>query len=361
MCNTRRSHSRQLSQFFPTCGSLAILRLTPGKGLLTLSNLSLNRSDPGPELIDFHPPHSDMSTDVRDGLSQDKKALLPKYFYDETGSHLFEDITRLPEYYLTRTEDAIMDRYLPEMAEWIGPKATVVEFGSGTGEKIRRVLKHLDSPVACVPVEISRAHLLNSAQGLATDFPNLKVVAVCADFTQPFDFPPISGAIRRLVFFPGSTIGNFARDEAIDLLKVMHKVAGEDGGLLIGADLVKDASTLEAAYNDSQGVTAEFNLNLLRRINHELAADFDLDAFRHKAIYNEQAGRIEMYLVSLKAQQVHIGDLEFRFEEGERILTEYAHKYELDAFSEMVAAAGFKVEQVWTDPNQLFSVQYLTT
>jgi L-histidine N-alpha-methyltransferase len=302
-----------------------------------------------------------MRADVLDGLFLNQKTLLPKYFYDEPGSHLFDDITRLPEYYLTRTEDAIMDTYLPEMAEWVGPKATIVEFGSGSGEKIRRLLKHLDKPAACVPVEISRAHLVKSAQDLATEYPKLKVVAVCADFTQPFDFPPISGAVRRLVFFPGSTIGNFARDAAISLLKVMHKVAGENGGLLIGADLVKDSSILESAYNDSQGITAKFNLNLLRRINNELAANFDLDAFAHKATYNEQASRIEMYLVSQKAQQVHIGGHEFSFEEGERILTEYAHKYELDAFSEMVAAAGFKVEQVWTDPNQHFSVQYLTT
>jgi dimethylhistidine N-methyltransferase len=313
-----------------------------------------------PELIDFHPPRGDMQADVIAGLSKSQKQLLPKYFYDERGSHLFDDITRLPEYYLTRTENAIMKTNLHEMARLVGPKATVVEFGSGSGEKIRRLLKHLDSPAACVPVEISRSHLLHSARELTLDYPNLEIVAVCADFTQPFDFPPISGAARRLVFFPGSTIGNFPRDEAIELLKVMHQVAGENGCVLIGADLAKDTETLEAAYNDSQGVTAEFNLNLLRRINDELNADFVLGRFRHQAIYNPEAGRIEMYLISEQKQEVRIGGQLFRFAKGERMLTEYAHKYELSTFTEMVAEAGFTVERVWTDEHDQFSVQYLS-
>ena len=314
-----------------------------------------------PELIDFHPPHADMHADVISGLSKIQKALPPKYFYDERGSHLFDDITLLPEYYITRTEDAIMEESLHEMAQLIGPKVTVVEFGSGSGEKIRRLLNHLESPVACVPVEISHTHLKHSAKALAAEFPQLEVVAVCADFTQPFDFPPIAGAVRRLVFFPGSTIGNFSRDEAVELLKVMHQVAGENGCALIGADLVKDTETLEAAYNDEDGVTAEFNLNLLRRINRELEADFVLNDFEHQAIYNEQAGRIEMYLISQEEQTLHIGEHSFHFSEGERILTEYAHKYELTAFAEMVAEAGFKVEKIWTDEDDLFSVQYLST
>jgi dimethylhistidine N-methyltransferase len=245
------------------------------------------------------------------------------------------------------------------MAEMIGPRATVIEFGSGSGIKIRRLLKHLDTPVACVPVEISRAHLLASARGLAADFPQLQVVAVCADFTKTFELPRLPGAVRRLVFFPGSTIGNFPPDEAIALLKVMHQVAGEDGALLIGADLVKDTPTLEAAYDDSQGVTAAFNLNLLKRINLELGADFDLDAFRHQAVYNIAASRIEMYLVSQCAQEVHIDGNRIAFSRGERILTEYAYKYQLDSFAEMVAGAGFKVEKAWTDPQGKFSVQYL--
>jgi dimethylhistidine N-methyltransferase len=312
-----------------------------------------------PRLVDFHPPRADMRADVLEGLSRSQKELSPKYFYDERGSHLFEDITRLPEYYLTRTEDSIMEAYLPDMARLIGPGVAVVEFGSGTGEKIRRLLKHLDAPVASVPVEISRNHLLASAHSLAADHPELEVVAVCADFTRPFELPPITGARRRLVFFPGSTIGNFPPDEAVNLLKVMRQVAGDNGGLLIGADLAKDKATLEAAYNDSQGVTAAFNLNLLHRINHELQADFDPDAFRHMAIYNERAGRIEMYLVSQVTQVAHINGHSFAFTRDEHILTEYAYKYELQSFAEMVASAGFKTERVWTDEQDHFSVQYL--
>jgi dimethylhistidine N-methyltransferase len=322
---------------------------------------SHNAPPPRPRLVDFHPPRADMRVDVLAGLSRAQKELSPKYFYDERGSHLFEDITRLPEYYLTRTENRIMEAFLPEMAQRIGPGAAVVEFGSGTGEKIRRLLKHLYRPVACVPVEISRNHLLASAQSLAEDHPALQVIAVCADFTRPFELPPISGAQRNLVFFPGSTIGNFAPEEAVSLLKVMRQVAGNNGALLIGADLVKETATLEAAYNDSQGVTAAFNLNLLRRINRELGADFDLDTFEHQAVYNAPAGRIEMYLVSRRAQEVHIDGHRFGFSKGEHILTEYSHKYELEGFAEMVTSAGFKVEQVWTDPKQQFSVHYLTT
>ena len=312
-----------------------------------------------PQLIDFHPPRADMRADVLEGLSGAQKELSPKYFYDERGSHLFEDITRLPEYYLTRTEADIMQARLPEMAELIGSHAAVIEFGSGTGEKIRRLLQHLENPVAAVTVEISRNHLLASADRLASNHPELDIIAVCADFTQPFRLPAIAHAERNLVFFPGSTIGNFAPAEAVSLLEVMHQVAGEKGGLLIGVDLVKDKAILEAAYNDSQGVTAAFNLNLLRRINNELGADFVLDAFRHHAVYNEKEGRIEMYLVSQCSQQVKIDGKSLDFADGEQILTEYSHKYELDSFAEMAAVAGFKVQQVWTDPQQLFSVQYL--
>lgn len=300
-----------------------------------------------------------MRSDVMEGLALSKKQLAPKYFYDERGSHLFEEITSLPEYYLTRTETEIMLAYLPQMARLIGSHAAVIEFGSGTGEKIRRLLKHLDCPVACVPVEISRNHLLASAHSLAKDHPSLEVIAVCADFTQPFQLPPIKAARRKLVFFPGSTIGNFTPEEAIGLLRVMREVAGDTGGLLIGTDLHKDKKILEAAYNDSRGITAAFNLNLLRRINRELGADFDLDAFRHRAIYNDKDQRIEMYLVSQRRQDVHINGQTLCFHENEPILTEYSYKYDLASFSEMAAAGGFQVQQTWTDDLKLFAVQYL--
>ncbi len=312
-----------------------------------------------PQLIDFHPPRAEMRADVLKGLLQPQKEISPKYFYDAHGSHLFEEITRLPEYYLTRTEASIMDAAVGEIAHRVGPKAAVIEFGSGAGAKIRVLLEHLHEPLAFVPVEISRDHLLASAQALADDHPQLNIIAVCADFTQPFELPPIAGALRNLVFFPGSTIGNFPPEQAVRLLKVMNHAAGEGGALLIGADLVKDKRVLEAAYNDREGVTAKFNLNLLVHINRELHADFDLTDFQHKAEYNSAAQRIEMYLVSQREQIVHIGDRIIRFKQGERILTEFAYKYELDSFAKLVGRAGFKVAQVWTDPLQHFSVQYL--
>ena len=286
---------------------------------------------------------------------------MPKYFYDARGSRLFDEITRLPEYYLTRTEDSIMTASLDEIAQLLGPGATVIEFGSGSGEKIRRLLSHLNQPVACVPVEISRGHLMGLAQSLAKDHPQLEIIAVCADFTLPLTLPSIPGARRKLVFFPGSTIGNFKPDDAINLLKAMRQAAGEDGALLIGADLVKDSLKLEAAYNDSLGITAAFNLNLLHRINLELQANFHLELFRHQAVWNEQARRIEMYLVSLKKQDVQIHDQRIAFARGERILTEYAYKYELDSFAAMAEKAGLEVTQVWTDSLCQFSVQYLTS
>jgi len=312
-----------------------------------------------PRLIDYFPPRAEMRADVLNGLSREQKEISPKYFYDARGSHLFEDITQLPEYYLTRTESSIMQASVTEMARLVGPNAAVIEFGSGAGAKIRLLLDHLHKPVASVAVEISRDHLLDSAQALADDYPYLDIIAVCADFTRPFELPPIPGARRNLVFFPGSTIGNFPADEAIRLLKVMNQAAGEDGALLIGADLVKDTRMLEAAYNDSAGVTAEFNLNLLAHINRELMADFDLDSFHHQAVYNEAAGRIEMYLISQREQTVHIGDQRINFSSGERILTEYAYKYSLSGFADLAASAEFRVVKAWSDPQYHFSVQYL--
>ena len=312
-----------------------------------------------PQLIDYFPPRAEMQADILNGLFRPQKEISPKYFYDARGSQLFDDITQLPEYYLTRTERGIMEASIADMARRIGPNAAVIEFGSGSGNKIRLLLDELDEPVACAAVEISRDHLLDATQSLASDYPQLQTIAVCADFTRPFELPPIRGARRNLVFFPCSTIGNFPPEEAVSLLRVMNHAAGENGALLIGADLVKDPSVLEAAYNDSAGVTADFNLNLLAHINRELQADFRLDRFRHLAVYNNEVQRIEMYLVSQVEQRVHIGGERIRIECGERILTEYAYKYELESFSRLAPRAGFRVEQVWTDPLQHFSVQYL--
>jgi dimethylhistidine N-methyltransferase len=298
---------------------------------------------------------------VLEGLRRAEKSISPMYFYDAAGSALFDAITGLPEYYPTRAELAIMDAHLDEMAELAGPGVSVIEFGAGSGLKTRRLLAGLEDPIAYVPVEISRDFLLESAESIADAFPALEVLPVCADFTRPFQLPqPDRMPLRNLVYFPGSTIGNFTRGEACDLLQVMHTEAAAGGALLIGVDLRKDRRTLERAYNDAAGVTAEFNLNLLARMNRELGADFDPSRFGHEATWNEAAGRIEMRLVSRADQCVNVAGETVHFEAGEAILTEYSHKYELDEFADLAAGAGFAVARVWTDPDRLFSVQFLT-
>lgn len=311
-------------------------------------------------LLDLHPPVADFREDVLQGLRRERKSLSPKYFYDARGSRLFDEITALPEYYPTRTELAIMDAHLPEMAGLAGPEVSVIEFGAGSGLKTRRLLAALHDPVSYVPVEISRDHLLEAARAIAGEFPAIEVLPVCADFTQPFDLPdPIRMPLRNLVYFPGSTIGNFPESQARELLAVMHTEAAAGGALLIGVDLRKDGAVLERAYNDGAGVTAEFNLNLLARINRELGADFDLSRFAHRADWNPEAGRIEMRLVSLDDQVVRVAGEPVGFAEGEAILTEYSHKYEPGEFAALAEEAGFRVERVWTDPGALFSVQFL--
>jgi dimethylhistidine N-methyltransferase len=311
-------------------------------------------------LLDLHPSAGDFARDVVEGLSLPAKALSPKYFYDARGSALFDRITELPEYYLTRTELAIMAESMGEIADAVGPDASVIEFGAGSGLKTRRLLAGLHAPVSYVPVEISRGHLLESAQGIADEFPRIEVLPVCADFTRPFDLPqPARMPIRNLVYFPGSTIGNFARPEALDLLRVMHTEAAPGGALLIGVDLRKERGILERAYDDAAGVTAAFNLNLLARINRELGADFDLGRFRHQATWNPDDGRVEMRLISLAEQTVTVAGREIRFERDEPILTEYSHKYELDEFADLAASAGFGVEEIWVDDDRLFSIQLL--
>ena len=294
------------------------------------------------------------------GLSQPQKTLSPKFFYDERGSELFDEITRLPEYYPTATELDIMRDNIDEIADLIGRKASLIEFGAGSNQKIRLLLEHLHEPAVYVPVDISRDFLQSEAEDLSVDFPHIQIIPVAADFTHPFDLPsPEIMPKRNIVYFPGSTIGNFTPGAALDLLKVMYQEAGADGGLLIGVDLRKDRETLERAYNDSKGVTAEFNLNMLRHLNREYRADFDVENFRHRADYNEAAGRIEMYLISIKDQAFSIDGRTFTMQKGERILTELSHKYSLDGFAELAGRAGFTVGKVWTDAGKKFSVQYL--
>jgi L-histidine N-alpha-methyltransferase len=295
------------------------------------------------------------------GLQQDEKMISPKYFYDERGSQLFDEITTLPEYYPTETELGIMRENIAEIAALIGPQASLIEYGSGSSRKTRVLLEHLNDQAVYVPVDISEEHLLESARQIRAEFSDLEVLPVVADFTKRFQLPdPPVMPLRNIVYFPGSTIGNFPHAVASKLLKVMYHEAGENGAMLIGVDLQKDPDIIERAYNDSAGVTAEFNLNMLRHLNREFGSDFNLDSWEHEAQYNESEGRIEIRLINETRQTVNIGGNTVVVESGEGILTEYSHKYTLEGFAEMAQGAGFKVERVWTDPNNLFSVQYCT-
>jgi dimethylhistidine N-methyltransferase len=295
------------------------------------------------------------------GLNGPVRKVSPKFFYDERGSRLFERICELPEYYLTRTELGIMRKYMAEISACCGPRVSVIEFGSGAGLKTRLLLENLPEPVAYVPVEISGSHLEAVAAEFAGEFPLIEILPTIADFTRPFPLPePKKRPVRNLVYFPGSTIGNFPPEDAVDLLRVMHQEAGPGGALLIGFDLKKDIDTLERAYNDSEGVTAEFNLNLLRRLNREFGFDFDLSGFSHRALYNETRGRIEMHLVSNVAQRVCVDGQKFDFKAGDAIVTEYSYKYDPDQFGAMLAQVGFELVQGWTDPEQRFFIHFCT-
>jgi dimethylhistidine N-methyltransferase len=297
--------------------------------------------------------------DVLHGLARPRKTLPCKYFYDEAGSRLFEEICELDEYYLTRCELEILARHGPAMADAAGAGCVLVEFGSGSGRKTRLLLDRLRRPVAYVPVDINGDQLARSAARLRPRYPGLVVAPVCADFAAPFAVPAAAGGGRRVVYFSGSTIGNFRPPEVVRLLAGMARLAGPDGALLIAVDLKKDRGVLERAYNDRQGVTSAFNLNLLCRINRELGADFDPTRFRHHAPYNERRGRVEMHLVSKAAQAVHLGGACFPFREGETICTEHSYKYGLDEFRALAARVGLAVELVWTDANGWFGVQWL--
>ena len=297
--------------------------------------------------------------EIIDGLQQPEKMISPKYFYDERGSQLFDDITHLPEYYPTETELGIMRENVEEIAQLIGPQASLIEFGSCSSRKTPVLLNGLHDLAVYVPVDISEDHLLESADKLRGEFPDLEILPVVADFTRSFQLPvPAVMPRRNIVYFPGSTIGNFTHDDALELLGVMHQEAGAGGAMLIGVDLQKDADIIERAYNDSAGVTAEFNLNMLQHLNRDYGSNFDLSAFRHDARYNKDAGRVEIRLINDRNQVVSIGNAEIEIQKGEGILTEYSHKYTLDGFAAMAAKAGFSVEKVWTDPEHLFSVQY---
>ena len=316
-------------------------------------------------LDDRHHDRDGILGDAVRGLSGHPKRLSSKYFYDARGSALFERICEQPEYYPTRVELAIMRDDIGAIASALGPNVRLVEYGSGSGLKTRLLLRQLESPVAYVPVEISRAALADSVAGLGREFPGVEMLPVCADFTRPVTLPRAARAPRRtVVYFPGSTIGNFETEDALRLLRQMRNEAGQgggalNGGVLIGVDLVKDRPALEAAYNDAAGVTAEFTLNLLERLNREIDADFDLGGFRHRARWHPLAGRIETHLVSTREQDVHFGGRTFHFGAGEATLVELSCKYTLDGFERLAARAELRVAEVWTDPARQFSVQWL--
>ena len=298
--------------------------------------------------------------DVLKGLTIYPKSLPCKYFYDARGSRLFDRITELDEYYLTRTELAIMQAHVGDMVDWLGARCLLVEYGSGSSLKTRILLDRMNDPAGYVPIDISSEHLARSVDLLQAAYPHVRMYPICADYTRSIVLPAGRfDAARVVVYFPGSTIGNFEPREIRAFLACMAKVAGPGGGLLIGVDLDKAPGVLEAAYNDAEGITAAFNKNLLDRMNAELGASFRPEAFRHEAVYEPDAGRVDMYLVSEREQTAEVGGHLVRFEEGERIHTEYSHKFTLERFADVANSAGFEVRDVWVDEQKMFSVQYL--
>nr|WP_286197694.1 L-histidine N(alpha)-methyltransferase [Variovorax boronicumulans] len=292
-------------------------------------------------------------------LSAPQRSISPKYFYDARGSQLFDAICELREYYPTRTELALLRRHAGEIAALAGREAEVVEFGAGSLRKVRLLLDALDSPAGYVPIDISGEHLEQAAAQLRADYPGLAVHPVVADYTQPLHLPVAARKSgMRLGFFPGSTIGNFDPEQALRFLRMAARVL-RGGALVLGADLVKDPAVLHAAYNDEAGVTAAFNLNLLARANRELGTDFDLSGFAHGAFYNSPRRRIEMHLVSRRAQRVQLDGQTYLWEEGETLHTENSHKFTVDSLRALATEAGFTPGPVWTDPNGLFSLHWL--
>jgi dimethylhistidine N-methyltransferase len=311
--------------------------------------------------VRFHdalPSVSDWQDEVLRGLATRPRHIAPKFFYDERGSRLFDDICRLPEYYLTRTETAILRERADDIAALAGPDCTLIELGSGASEKVRLLLDHL-RPRQYVGVDISRDFLLHATEQLARDYPWLEVHAACADFAHDLDLQLGPSAARRLAFFPGSTVGNFEPHDALAFLTRVRQLLRPDGALLIGVDLKKDPAVLHRAYNDAAGVTAAFNLNLLQRLRAELDAELDVDGFRHLAFYNAPLGRIEMHLVARGAQSIRVLGRRFHLVDGERIHTENSYKYSVEEFHALARRAGLAPLRVWTDSERLFSVHCL--
>lgn len=297
--------------------------------------------------------------DVLAGLARTPRAIPAKYLYDAQGSALFDDICELPEYYLTRTETQILTDCAGEVAARAGKDRELIEFGSGSSIKSRLLLDALN-PVAYVPIDISREHLDASAARLRGDYPHLRIEPVCADYMALQDPPPLDRSSPRLGFFPGSTIGNLEPAEATAFLRRARRLLGDEGAMVVGFDLKKDFKLLHDAYNDSAGVTAAFTLNLLRRMNRELQATFDLEGFAHEAFYNPRESRIEIYFRSLGDQTVTVAGRSVAFAAGERVHTEYSYKYDVADIEALAAGGDFRVAHVWTDPGRLFAVAYLS-
>lgn len=305
------------------------------------------------------PNSQSMLSEVLQGLRKPQKTLPSKYFYDKRGSRLFEQITQLNEYYLTRTELKIMRNNLSKMAQHVGKNVILVEPGSGSSKKTQLLLEEWTNLSGYVPVDISEQYLTNIVHNLKEKYPNLPIKPVCADYTQPFDVPVFEvNEANYVLFYPGSTIGNFHPTEAQQFLKSISQILNPNGGLLIGIDLQKDTKILEAAYNDEQGITAAFNKNILQHLNWKLSADFKPDQFNHRAFYNKKEGRIEMHLISNTEQMVTIDGTKFYFKKEESIHTENSYKYTLDTFRKLVNP-WFSVQNVWMDDNNYFSIQYL--
>ena len=298
--------------------------------------------------------------EIKHGLSQKQKQLPCKLLYNREGSVLFDKICELEEYYPTRTENDIMEKYVGEMAEYIGEGTLLIEYGSGSSVKIRSLLNVLKNLVGYVPIDISKDHLEQSVNILKDIYPQIHIFPVWADYTKSFFLPKIDDVKKRVVYFPGSTIGNFHPQEAIEFLSKMSQVCKKNGGVLIGVDLKKQHSLLNAAYDDKQGITAEFNKNILNHLNYLFDADIDLNLFDHKAFFNQGKSRVEMHLVCMEDLSFNVDGKYISMEEGETIWTESSYKYTLDEFESLSRQAGLQVEKVWTDENSYFSVQYLS-
>lgn len=300
-----------------------------------------------------------MLKEVLHGLSQPQKVLPSKYFYDHDGSELFHQITLLDEYYPTRTEMQIMEDNIDEIVETLGRQVLLIEPGSGNSTKTRLLLNNLKKLSGYMPLDISAEFLFKSADQLQEEYPKLAIIPLQVDYTHPFELPEFPSYCRRVVFFPGSTIGNFKHDTVSEFLAVIHDIIEEDGGFLIGVDLIKDIAVLEAAYNDSKGITAAFNKNILKHINDELACSFDTSKFDHYAFFNEDKNRIEMHLKCVEDHSIQMNGDVISFKKGETIHTENSHKYSLDLLKELVDP-WFDIKKFWTDENEYFGLIYLT-